>query len=211
MLTRPISVSPDRNVRFLILILALLSAFVPGARAGGKAPAGAATNPNPTKVDSVLIKKLYMNGDFDQAISILEQDYKTLKTLRHNDSVFIFKHLGVMYAANYETRERGKMYMHQLLMTEPTAKILDMYASDMIYMIFKNIKDEFDTNRGLLTDTTGSNPKPQPLPPPPPPKPEPSSRHLGFWIGGAAVVAAGIGAYVLILSLSHSNSQSHNF
>jgi hypothetical protein len=37
--------------------------------------------------------------------------------------------------------------MHRLLLVEPTAKIMDMYASDMNYMIFKNIKEEYEQTR----------------------------------------------------------------
>lgn len=93
--------------------------------------------------DSSLIRKHYHEGDFEQAISILELSLKEKKIISHSDSVFTFKHLGVMYAANERTRERGKYYMLQLLTIEPTARIMDMYASDMIYMIFKNLQEEF--------------------------------------------------------------------
>src|SRR5438445_6042485 len=86
-------------------------------------------------LDSALVRKYYMDGDFDPAIEILEKGLKEKRHFNHNDSVFIYKHLGVMYTARYENRERGKYFMHQLLITEPTAKIMDMYASDLIQMI----------------------------------------------------------------------------
>jgi hypothetical protein len=170
------------------------------APAGAKAPSQRADGTD--GIDSLTTHKLYMDGDFDPAIAMLESDLQSRKLLSHDDSVFIFKHLGVMYAANYETRERGKMYMHQLLMTEPGAKIMDMYASDMIYMIFKNIQDEFETNRARLSNADSSE---HPRPGPDKPK---SGSHLGLWIG-AAVLAAGAGTYLLILSLS-GGSRNHS-
>jgi hypothetical protein len=91
-----------------------------------------------------------MDGEFPAAIAILEDNLKETRQYSHGDSVFIFKHLGVMYAAQYDTREKGKYYMHRLLMVEPTAKITNMYASDMIYMIFKNIQEEYEQNRTQL-------------------------------------------------------------
>ena len=90
-------------------------------------------------VDTAAVRKLYLDGDFEQAVEILETGLNEKRPFDHADSVFIFKHLGVMYAAKYETRERGKYFMHQLLLTEPTAKIMDMYASDMIYMVMDAI------------------------------------------------------------------------
>jgi hypothetical protein len=162
-------------------------------------------------IDTNLIRKLYMDGDFDPASEILEKELKSDFTLNHTDSVFIYKHLGVMYAARYETRERGKMYMHQLLMTEPTAKIMDMYASDMIYMIFKNIQDEFETNRARLVraqSLVNQNPPPDSTGSP---KPNPGSgKTLAIWIGAAAI-GLGVGAYFLITGLSSGGSSTHSF
>jgi hypothetical protein len=166
------------------------------------APLPAADPSAPPKVDSARVHKLYMEGDFDMAIPLLENNLKDSRQYRHEDSVFIFKHLGVMYAAQYETREKGKYYMHRLLMVEPTAKIMDMYASDMIYMIFKNIQEEFEQNRAQLTlhsvgagdprmDSTHS------------PKTDPSGNSSTgkkwIWTGAAvATVAAGVGTYFLL-------------
>jgi hypothetical protein len=110
------------------------------------------------KLDTAQIHQTYLDGDFDQAIELIEEAQKYGGPFSHQDSIFIFKHLGVMHAAKYETREKGKHYMVQLLNVEPTAKILDMYASDMIYMIFKNIKDELDASRPLTASPDSKHP-----------------------------------------------------
>jgi hypothetical protein len=170
-------------------------------------------------LDTTLVRKLYMDGDFDQAIEILETGLKAKPAYTHHDSVFIFKHLGVMYAAKYETREKGKYFMHQLLAVEPTARILDMYASDMIYMIFKNIQDEYEETRGKLDraqshvsgnsqlNSKGNNAgsgRQEPHV-----RPEPTSHHAFYWVGGTAVaVAVGVGAY-FILADSPGNQAQH--
>ncbi len=203
----PVSRSPFyRALAGCLLALPLLST------AAGKSSATPATAPSAPQasgsyradgVDSLLVHKYYMDGEFDPAIAMLESDLGSRKNLSHDDSVFIFKHLGVMYAANYETRERGKLYMHKLLMVEPTVKIMDMYASDMIYMIFKNIQDEFQTNRARIIagDTVPQTTK-QPA------KPN-STKRIAFWVGGAAVV--GIGAYFLITVLTADNTRNHGY
>jgi hypothetical protein len=106
-------------------------------------------------------------------------------------------------------------------MTEPTAKIMDMYASDMIYMIFKNIQDEFETNRlklehaqDLVKGNTETAPKHQTKQTQqtsePPKASTESNSHTGLWIG-AAVVAAGIGGYFVYLATTGSSSQNHSF
>ncbi|MEO8104195.1 MAG: hypothetical protein ABI790_16895, partial [Betaproteobacteria bacterium] len=94
-------------------------------------------------LDTAKLHGIYLDGDFDQAIKAMEAALKGKQALTHADSVFIFKHLGVMYAATPATREKGRYYMAQLIYIEPTAKILDMYASDMIYLIFRNVQEEF--------------------------------------------------------------------
>jgi hypothetical protein len=148
-----------------------------------------------------------MDGEFEDAIAILEKGLSDNRPFSHEDSVFIFKHLGVMNAARYETRELGKRYMFQLLMIEPTAKIMDMYASDMIYMIFKNIQDEFQTQRAryahakdLEAGTQQTEPSPKTHPPEDKPKPKSSrgNRSL-FWVGATGAVAAvGVVTYIIL-------------
>jgi hypothetical protein len=203
-----------------LFLVGLSHAQSKGAAVSRKAATHSASSSS-GPVDTALVRKLYMDGDFEQAIDLLEAVMKKKPELNHEDSVFIYKHLGVMYAARYETRERGKMYMHQLLMTEPTAKIMDMYASDMIYMIFKNIQDEFETNRLKLehaqdlvkgnteTETKEQTKQGQETSKPPKASTE-SGSHTGLWIG-AAVVAAGIGGFFVYLATTGSNSQNHSF
>ena len=110
-----------------------------------------------------------------------------------------------MYAATYETREKGKFYMYQLLLIEPTAKILDMFASDMIYMIFKNIQDEFIATRSKPGDGTlptqaneSGNPK----------KP----KYVKYvWIGAGAVLVGGVVAYLLVPDGPKITTTDHAF
>lgn len=175
----------------------------------------------PARLDTTAMRKLYLEGDFDQAILILEAVLKEASNLSRQDSVFIFKHLGVMYAAKYDTREKGKYYMHQLLSVEPTVRILDMYASDMIYMIFKNIQDEYEEARGRLhraESHVSGNSQPHPTDHPPmerqaPAKPAPSSSHGNhaiYWTGAAALtVAAGVTAYFLLADEPVDTQRDH--
>jgi hypothetical protein len=106
-------------------------------------------------LDTIAVHRQYIDGDFDEAIDKLEIGLKYVTPLSHDDSVFIFKHLGVMYTSKYETREKGKQFMMRLLEVEPTARIMDMYASDMIYMIFKNIQDEYELAQMKLKRAQG--------------------------------------------------------
>jgi hypothetical protein len=178
------------------------------ASASGKpAMARASVPPAPASIDTIRVHKLYVDGDFEQAIGLLETGIKENRLQSHADSVFTFKHLGVMYAANYETREKGKIFMHQLLMVEPTARIMDMYASDMIYMIFKNIQDEFEMNRAKLGRAEGhviGNGQASPIAKTPPKEePEVSKSNSVYWIGGTgAVVLAGVAAYFVLADQS---------
>ncbi|MDQ3003160.1 MAG: hypothetical protein M3Y08_18105 [Fibrobacterota bacterium] len=166
----------------------------------------------------MTVRKYYLDGEFEDAIKILEAGLRDKRAFKHDDSVFIYKHLGVMYAAKYETREKGKYFMHQLLMTEPTAKIMDMYASDMIYMIFKNIQDEFESTRGRLVRAEthlreNALPEPKPITNAEPAKVSPSSHGKGWvWLGATtAVVAAGMGAYFMLSDEPKTVTQNSSF
>jgi len=165
------------------------------------------------RLDSARVHTLYVEGEFDQAISVLEANLRDTRQYNHNDSVFIFKHLGVMYAASEGTREKGRYYMNRLLMVEPSAKIMDMYASDMIYMIFKNIQEEYqESHAHAARPETAPVGRPTAVASPtarsrdseddghPAAREEPRKGGSGYvWLGAAAVaVAAGAATWYYI-------------
>ena len=138
-----------------------------------------------------------MDGEFEPAIDRLEHILAEGLLKNHEDSVFAYKHLGVMYAAKYETMEKGKGYMYRLLAIEPSVKILDMYASEMIYMIFRNVQAEYQ----MRTARIGGSGIPVPLDTAKgkslPPKDR--NRNWQYWTAGTmVVVGAGISAYFLL-------------
>jgi hypothetical protein len=128
--------------------------------------------------------------------------------------VFIFKHLGVMYAATPATREKGRYYMAQLIYVEPTARILDMYASDMIYLIFRNVQEEFanknpNVAKPAVVDTTPA-PVAETAPAPVPVAQGASPRrNKAYWITGGAVVAVGAIGLVYVL-MDSPEPKRHN-
>jgi len=128
----------------------------------------AALTKTTASLDTTKLHALYLEGDFDKAIKPIESYLKSKQPMSHADSTFAFKHLGVMYAAAPATREKGKYYMYQLINMEPTAKILDMYASDMIYLIFRNVQEDFELkqSKSVKSGNPTINPAPSPAHPP---------------------------------------------
>jgi len=188
-----------RHLAGLILLLALTSPWAAPAKASRTASGPA------NKLDTAHIHKTYIDGDFDLAIELIEDALKYGGPFSHEDSVFIFKHLGVMHTAKYETREKGKSYMMQLLNVEPTAKIMDMYASDMIYMIFKNIRDEFESTRPDLFP-------PEPKQPKQPVGKSPKQEKRYAWVGWTAGAVAAVGGVALTLHLiEEENAKKQTF
>jgi hypothetical protein len=159
-------------------------------------------------IDTARVHGLYLDGDFDQAIRLLDTALKGRKPLSHADSVFAFKHLGVMYAATPATREKGRYYMLQLISIEPTARILDMYASDMIYLIFRNVQEEYENKHGKMASApVDTVPAPQaaaqkdslPAPAPAATRSAPANSRTLYWVAGGAAVTAGAAGLLFIL------------
>ncbi|MBW8887629.1 MAG: hypothetical protein JF616_07715 [Fibrobacteres bacterium] len=176
------------------------------ARATAPAPQSESKGP---RLDSARVHTLYVEGEFDQAINVLEANLRDTRQYNHNDSVFIYKHLGVMYAASDATREKGRYYMHRLLLVEPTAKIMDMYASDMIYMIFKNIQEEYaETHEHSAQPDSGDamlrvsgRPHEPESHEPAAAREEPKKSGSGYvWLGAAAVAVAASAATLYYLA-----------
>jgi hypothetical protein len=186
----------------------LISAFGFSSGLGYAESGRKAENPLPSadpaevRLDTASIHHLYLDGEFEPAIDGLEKARRNGLLKSHEDSVFAFKHLGVMYAAKYETLEKGKSYMYQLLSIEPSVKIMDMYASDMIYMIFRNVQEEY-----VLRTGRPSNPADPDTARPERPAPKQPMRWPYWTAGGIAVAGvAGIATYFLFFSGSSSGS-----
>ncbi len=113
-----------------------------GASRTAAAPAKTAAAQSTQPLDQELVKKYYGDGDFDPAVAILEDFQKSHATFSREESLMVYKYLGVMYCADQGTREKGKNYFYKLLKIDPDAKILDMYVSIVVQDIFKNTLDE---------------------------------------------------------------------
>lgn len=156
-------------------------------------------------LDQKKIHAEYNDGDFDGVINALEAFKKKNRTYSREDSVFVAKHLAVVYSANPNTREKGKYYMNLLLELVPSAKLVDMYVSDEIDRIFEKVREEFLTRQAAFGVDTADVTAPAKAPrndskQPAKPiaagaKPE-KDNHALYWVaGGAAAVAAGVAAY----------------
>jgi hypothetical protein len=171
------------------LVFALLCGMDPAAAAGVAPP-----------LDQKAIHAEYNEGNFEPVIAALEGYMAKHASYSHSDSVFIAKHLAVIYTANQATREKGKYYMHRLLELLPSAKLVDMYVSDEIDRIFDKIREEFMARRRHFgIDDTVAVPSRHPAGASgkATARAEPRERsqggHAALWLLGGAVVA-GAGA-----------------
>lgn len=168
-------------------------------------------------LNQARIHGLYNDGDFDRVVALIDSFTAVRKSYSVYDSVFIAKHLAVVYTANPATREKGKAYMFLLLDLLPSAKIVDMYVSEEIDRIFDKVKEEFTVREKLKADmpsnpeevnqhvTDRMNPNPDSMPRTPRARDEAKSYarkglNAKYWLaGGAAVVAiAGTASWFLL-------------
>lgn len=168
-------------------------------------------------LDQARIHSLYDDGDFDRVVAMIDSFTAGRKSYSVYDSVFIAKHLAVVYTANPATREKGKGYMFLLLDLMPSAKIVDMFVSEEIDRIFDKVKEEFTVREKLNGDMLSRNDEmnryalgkmnadADSMPNRHPPKDEAKPRarkgsNAKYWVaGGAAFVAiAGTASWFLL-------------
>jgi hypothetical protein len=171
------------------------------------------------------IHAAYNEGDFDKVTALIDAFNKANKTYTRADSIFIAKHLAVVYSANPQTREKGRYFMYRLLEMMPSAELVDMFVSDEIDRIFDKVRKEFVARqKGFGVDSTqismpekastgasataakaGSAAKPGSAAGPSgeylaasPSAKQPVWKKNGFWIaGGVGLVVAGTAAYFI--------------
>lgn len=131
--------------RFLLLLgaLAVLMAGVPSR---AEAPA---TAPGFKLIDQKAVRKVYTDGELDKALSTLEEFQRTADAFPREDSLFLYKYLGVIYSHNKDTREKGQTYFFKLLRMDPKASIVDMYASSTVKDVFDDAREEVEASAFL--------------------------------------------------------------
>jgi hypothetical protein len=97
----------------------------------------------PVPLDRARVHAEYQNGDFDKVIRDLEAYMKSGRHASRSDSVFIAKHLAVVYAANPDTRERGRYYMLRMLDLAPETDLLDMFVGEEVDGVFGKVSKEY--------------------------------------------------------------------
>jgi hypothetical protein len=163
------------------------------------------------------IHEAYSNGDFDEVIRRVEkfQEEKPRHTL--SDSIFVAKHLAVVYAANPRTREKGRYYMFRLLEMNPTADLVDMFVSEELDQTFEKVRKEFSVRERRSNSTANGNLSDSPsrsiltTPPAntqstsstssrPPSAQKKEGGSVWVWVtGGVVVAAAAVTLYFLTL------------
>lgn len=133
-------------IPFKTLLLSIgLALPIAAAQPAPKSPASAASAgaPAATVLDQKAIHSAYNEGDFDKVTALIDGFTKANAVYTRADSIFIAKHLAVVYSANPRTREKGKYFMYRLLEMMPSAELVDMFVSDEIDRIFDKVRKEF--------------------------------------------------------------------
>ena len=92
----------------------------------------------------------YRDGSFEMVIETLEAFLQTHKSFLREDSLFLTKHLAVVFASNPARREKGKYYMRRLLELDPSANLMDMYVGDEIDRIWEKVRAEYFAANPML-------------------------------------------------------------
>ncbi len=95
-------------------------------------------------LDKEAISHAYFEGEFDRILPPLEaylQAFPAFST--KDDSTFVYKYLSVIYAADPSTRKKGESCMVQLIKMKPAIELIDLYISDNIASIFKDVKSNY--------------------------------------------------------------------
>lgn len=171
------------------------------------------------------VHEAYTNGDFDEVLARIESYQKRYPRHSLADSLFIAKHLAVVYGSNPQTREKGRYFMFRMLEMNPSADLVDMFISQDLDQTFEKVRKEFmvrqsreqkvKTSYALPSASSRLAASPAPSTSAPVEKserslpipvaketPKEGGKTWLWFAGGAAVVAGAVTAYYLTLNES---------
>jgi hypothetical protein len=118
------------------------TASTPAAK---KPPAKPKANP---PVDKKEVEELYNAGEFDQLIALLENMRRERGIRDREDSIFIYKYLGVVYGADMSTRRKAESFLYQMLKLDPKQDLVDLEVGDAILDMFHEVRKRYDRTAG---------------------------------------------------------------
>jgi hypothetical protein len=159
-------------------------------------------------LDQAAAHKEYEDGNFESVITQLNDFQKQNPIHSKSDSLFIAKHLAVVYSANPKTIEIGKHWMYQLLKLLPVADLAGMYVNEEIDRVFDKVRREFigsqytfgvDTTKIVLPNRSNAQLTSTPSEKPNKNDSATDDKKKWIWIGaGSAVVVLTVtGIYIL--------------
>ncbi len=102
-------------------------------------------------LDKDAISHSYFEGEFSRVLPPLEAYRQSFPgNAKKEDSIFVYKYLSVIYAADPKTRQKAESYMVQLIKLMPTIELIDLYISDNIESIFKNVKKSYEQQQAYV-------------------------------------------------------------
>jgi hypothetical protein len=165
----------------------------------------------PVSLDQEKIHAWYYAGKVDSAAKAMERFQNQNKSYSRSDSLFLSKHLGVIYSMNPFDREKGKVMFKGLLALDASASLEDMFAPPEVDSIFNGLKPKpassslsAEANAVKSPDASSDSLRSS--------RPEKdgqeavignrSQRKRMFWIasGVAAATAVGVATYYLVSS-----------
>ena len=158
-------------------------------------------------LDKKAISHAYFEGEFSRILPPLETFRQSYPNPTKDDQIFVYKYLSVIYAADSSTRKKAESYMIQLVKLMPTIELIDLYISDNIQAIFRDVKSNFLKQQKYVRehDVYGhpSNPGPDSATHP---KPRNGSSSWVWWTAGGVSLTA-VAATLYFVDFTSSSSR----
>ncbi len=109
-------------------------------------------------LDTVLIRNYYLDAEFIKVVDSLESWRKNGSVGSHSDSVFAYRHLGIVYASEEWTHNRSESYLNLLLRLEPQTDVLDPFISPSVESFWESVKTRSRRLLGVASADSAKKP-----------------------------------------------------
>ena len=168
-------------------------------------------------LDKDVIQSLYQEGDFEQLVALLENIRRERQMRNREDSIFIYKYLGVIYGADEVTKKKAESFLYQMLKLDPGQNLSRLSVGDSIEAIFSRVRMRFEEQEGVhiarqsakdSAKLTGNNASLTPTSPKVSSS-QSKSNKTWLWVAGGAAAAATITGIVLYAGSSNAKSKTN--
>ncbi len=127
----------------ILALMVLCSPIYPASPSKVQPKPANAAKVESASMDRAQLLDIYMSGELDSLLMVCENIRRKGAMMTRDDSIMVYKLLGVVYGANDYNRRKSESFFYQMLKLNPDENLLALAVGDSVESLFSNVRERY--------------------------------------------------------------------